>query len=45
MGLGYRRPIGLVISTVLFVALLVAVFRLLLGVPLPPELLLTLFGN
>ena len=45
MGLGYRRPMGLFISTVLFVALLVAVFRLLLGVPLPPEVFLTLMGN
>jgi putative tricarboxylic transport membrane protein len=44
MGLGYRRPLGLLIGTVLFVVLLIAVFRLLLGVPLPPEILLSLLG-
>jgi len=43
-GLGYRRPLGVILGTVLFVALLIAVFRVLLGVPLPPELLLTFFG-
>ena len=43
-GLGYRRPMGLILGTVLFVVLLVSVFRLLLGVPLPPELLLTFIG-
>lgn len=43
-GLGYRQPLGLLIGTALFVVLLIVVFRLLLGVPLPPEALLKLFG-
>lgn len=43
-GLGYRNIKGLLIGTGLFVVLLVAVFRLLLKVPLPPELLLSGFG-
>ena len=43
-GLGYRNLRGLAIGTVLFLVLLVAVFRLLLAVPLPPEVILTLVG-
>lgn len=38
-GLGYRSVPGLLLGTVLFVLLLVAVFYWLLKVPLPPELL------
>lgn len=40
-GLGYREPKGLAIGTVLFLALLIAVFQQLLKVPLPPEIILT----
>lgn len=43
-GLGYRNLRGLAIGTVLFLILLIAVFRLLLAVPLPPEAILTLIG-
>ena len=39
LGLGYRSVKGLLLGTVLFVLLLVAVFYFLLKVPLPPELL------
>lgn len=40
--LGYRNVIGLVIATAAFLALLYAVFGLLLNTPLPPELILQL---
>jgi len=38
---GYRNWVGLVFGTVLFLVLLIGVFRLLLSVALPPELLIT----
>lgn len=38
--LGYRSAWGLAVGTVLFVAVLFAVFHLLLRIPLPPEVLL-----
>lgn len=44
-GLGYREPKGLVIATVLFIALLIVVFRIFLAVPLPAERLLSTFGG
>ena len=43
-GLGYRNLRGLALGTLLFLLLLVAVFRLLLAVPLPPEAILTMMG-
>ena len=43
-GLGYRKLQGLALATALFLLLLIAVFRLLLAVPLPPEALLKLIG-
>ena len=43
-GLGYREPRGLVIATALFMFLLVIVFRFLLAVPLPQELLFSFIG-
>lgn len=43
-GLGYRNLRGLAVGTLLFLLLLVAVFRLLLAVPLPPEAILTMIG-
>lgn len=43
-GLGYRNLRGLAMGTLLFLLLLVAVFRLLLAVPLPPESILTMIG-
>ena len=43
--LGYRRPAGLATATVAFMALLYAVFGLLLKTPLPPELILSLIGR
>lgn len=45
VGLGYRDIKGLLIGTGLFVLLLVAVFYLLLKVPLPPELLFAGHGG
>nr|WP_236042234.1 tripartite tricarboxylate transporter TctB family protein [Nitratireductor aquimarinus] len=44
-GLGYRNLKGLIIGTVLFVCVLIAVFRFLLVVPLPPEIILLPFGG
>jgi hypothetical protein len=43
--LGYRNPAGLAISTVAFIALLYAIFGLLLRTPLPPERILGLIGG
>jgi putative tricarboxylic transport membrane protein len=42
--LGYRRPGGIALATVIFVAVLFGVFHLLLRIPLPPEALLGWIG-
>jgi len=42
---GYRNFRGLAVATLLFVGMLVGVFKLLLSVPLPPERILTVFGG
>ena len=44
-GLGYRRPLGLLLGTACFIVLLLLVFRALLALPLPPEAIFTLFGG
>lgn len=44
-GLGYRNPMGLAITTVLFMLLLIVVFRFFLAVPLPAERLLSFIGG
>lgn len=45
VSLGYRNVIGVAIATLAFMALLYAVFHLLLKTPLPPELILELLGS
>ena len=44
VALGYRSWRVIALTTIGFCAVLYIVFRALLGVPLPPEFLLTLFG-
>ena len=44
LALGYRNLTVIALTTLGFALVLWAVFRLLLGVPLPPEALLTLVG-
>ena len=45
ISLGYRNWTVILLSTLGFVVVLYAVFRLLLGIPLPDELILTLFAG